>query len=108
MNHNSCGLCSIEMKNISVISGEDTLLDDVFAKATEIPGADDVQVRVKVVYEGGELDAQYDYDLLNLYASAWGSKMFTCTISNPNGVAIESITASVYSNGVEIAAVSGN
>ena len=29
MNHNSCGLCSIEMKNISVISGEDTLLDDV-------------------------------------------------------------------------------
>ena len=27
MNHNSCGLCSIEMKNISVISGEDTLLD---------------------------------------------------------------------------------
>ncbi len=27
--HNSCGLCSIEMKNISVISGEDTLLDDV-------------------------------------------------------------------------------
>ena len=29
MNHNSCGLCSIEMKNISVISGEDTLLDNV-------------------------------------------------------------------------------
>ena len=29
MNHSSCGLCSIEMKNISVISGEDTLLDDV-------------------------------------------------------------------------------
>ncbi|MDO4531542.1 MAG: metal ABC transporter ATP-binding protein, partial [Bacillota bacterium] len=29
MNHNSCGLCSIEMKNISVISGEDTLLDQV-------------------------------------------------------------------------------
>ena len=29
MNHNSCGLCSIEMKNISVISGEDTLLDHV-------------------------------------------------------------------------------
>ena len=29
MNHNSCGLCSIEMKNISVISGEDTLLDDM-------------------------------------------------------------------------------
>ena len=27
--HNSCGLCSIQMKNISVISGEDTLLDDV-------------------------------------------------------------------------------
>ena len=27
--HNSCGLCSIEMKNISVISGEDTLLDNV-------------------------------------------------------------------------------
>ena len=27
--HNSCGLCSIEMKNITVISGEDTLLDDV-------------------------------------------------------------------------------
>ena len=27
--HNSCGLCSIEMKQISVISGEDTLLDDV-------------------------------------------------------------------------------
>ncbi|MBO5150208.1 MAG: metal ABC transporter ATP-binding protein, partial [Anaerotignum sp.] len=25
----SCGLCSIEMKNISVISGEDTLLDNV-------------------------------------------------------------------------------
>ena len=29
MNHNSCGLCSIEMKNISVTSGEDTLLDQV-------------------------------------------------------------------------------
>ena len=29
MNHNSCGLCSIEMKDISVISGEDTLLDNV-------------------------------------------------------------------------------
>ena len=29
MNHNSCGLCSIEMKDISVISGEDTLLDHV-------------------------------------------------------------------------------
>lgn len=29
MNHNSCGLCSIEMKHISVISGEDTLLDNV-------------------------------------------------------------------------------
>ena len=29
MNHNSCGLCSIEMKNISVISGEDPLLDNV-------------------------------------------------------------------------------
>ena len=29
MNQNSCGLCSIEMKNISVISGEDTLLDNV-------------------------------------------------------------------------------
>ena len=27
--HNSCGLCSIQMKNISVTSGEDTLLDDV-------------------------------------------------------------------------------
>ena len=27
--HNSCGLCSIQMKNISVISGEDTLLDNV-------------------------------------------------------------------------------
>ena len=27
--HNSCGLCSIEMKNISVTSGEDTLLDNV-------------------------------------------------------------------------------
>ena len=27
--HNSCGLCSIEMKEISVISGEDTLLDHV-------------------------------------------------------------------------------
>ena len=27
--HNSCGLCSIQMINISVISGEDTLLDDV-------------------------------------------------------------------------------
>ena len=27
--HNSCGLCSIQMKNIRVISGEDTLLDDV-------------------------------------------------------------------------------
>ena len=27
--HNSCGLCSIQMKNISVISGDDTLLDDV-------------------------------------------------------------------------------
>ena len=27
--HNSCGLCSIAMKNITVISGEDTLLDDV-------------------------------------------------------------------------------
>lgn len=27
--HNSCGLCSIEMKHISVISGEDTLLDNV-------------------------------------------------------------------------------
>lgn len=27
--HNSCGLCSIAMKNISVISGEDTLLDNV-------------------------------------------------------------------------------
>ena len=27
--HNSCGLCSIEMQNISVISGEDTLLDNV-------------------------------------------------------------------------------
>ena len=27
--HNSCGLCSIRMENISVISGEDTLLDDV-------------------------------------------------------------------------------
>lgn len=29
MNHNSCGLCSIEMKNISVTSGEDTLLNQV-------------------------------------------------------------------------------
>lgn len=29
MNHNSCGLCSIEMKDISVISGEDTLLEHV-------------------------------------------------------------------------------
>ena len=29
MNHNSCGLCSIEMKNISVISGEDNLMDNV-------------------------------------------------------------------------------
>ena len=28
-NHNSCGLCSIEMKNISVTSGEDTLLDNI-------------------------------------------------------------------------------
>ena len=27
--HNSCGLCSIEMKDITVISGEDTLLDNV-------------------------------------------------------------------------------
>ncbi|MCI5679236.1 MAG: metal ABC transporter ATP-binding protein [Bacteroidales bacterium] len=27
--HNSCGLCSIEMKNITVISGEDTLLENV-------------------------------------------------------------------------------
>ncbi len=27
--HNSCGLCSIQMKNISVISGDDTLLDNV-------------------------------------------------------------------------------
>lgn len=27
--HNSCGLCSIEMKDISVISGEDILLDQV-------------------------------------------------------------------------------
>ena len=28
-NHNSCGLCSIEMKNISVTSGEDILLDNI-------------------------------------------------------------------------------
>ena len=28
-NHNSCGLCSVEMKHISVVSGEDTLLEDV-------------------------------------------------------------------------------
>lgn len=27
--HNSCGLCSIQMKDINVISGEDTLLDHV-------------------------------------------------------------------------------
>lgn len=27
--HNSCGLCSIEMKNINVISGEDILLENV-------------------------------------------------------------------------------
>lgn len=27
--HNSCGLCSIQMKNVSVVSGEDTLLDNV-------------------------------------------------------------------------------
>lgn len=27
--HNSCGLCSIEMKHITVVSGEDTLLEDV-------------------------------------------------------------------------------
>ena len=27
--HNSCGLCSIEMQDISVISGEDILLDNV-------------------------------------------------------------------------------
>lgn len=27
--HNSCGLCSIEMKDITVISGEDILLDNV-------------------------------------------------------------------------------
>ena len=28
-NHNSCGLCSIEMKNISVTSGQDILLDNI-------------------------------------------------------------------------------
>ena len=28
-NHNSCGLCSIEMKNINVTSGEDTLLENI-------------------------------------------------------------------------------
>lgn len=27
--HNSCGLCSIEMKEITVVSGEDTLLENV-------------------------------------------------------------------------------
>lgn len=77
----------------------DTMLDTLLAS-----GQGDI--RVTLTWNGGEIEKKYDVNWLQAYAgndgAAWGTKMFTCYVSGVEGVEGLTITASIYSEGVQV------
>ncbi|MBO5868689.1 MAG: hypothetical protein J6Q54_07275, partial [Oscillospiraceae bacterium] len=91
-----------KLKFVITDGTEDTLLDEATVNG------DEYKIRIQVQWtEAGQQKVhyfRYNAEMVKEYASAWGEKMYTCTITGLTGMEKVKITAQLVSGGVVVSA----
>jgi len=93
---------TLKLKFIIADQAADTLLDEATLTGEEYK----VCIQVKWTEDGVEKvhNFRYEPQMVKEYASAWGQKMFTCTITGLSALENYTVTAQLVSGGVTVSA----